>query len=244
MNQPDKREKLRNVPTVIAAGMALLASTTGINATSSQQNPVPPVPTAKRQNDDESTPTLVLVPSFLLDTLIAGHSSHASHASHYSGASDNNTNAAPVAPTPPPATPPSVAPPAPAPTPPPATPSTATQLDQSVLDKLAQLPAFWPKKVALIRAFSFTMIHDGIAAGHLDAPVGTLVDLVAVKGSILVVSLLDNKAEVPASITDIGDRVNVSAIVAAPYPTPPPSPTNVAPVAPVPPATSPATPPQ
>jgi hypothetical protein len=221
----------------MAAAMALLASTTVTNATDAQPNSVPSPATAKRQNEDEHTPVLILAPASHLDTLIADHSSHASHSSHYSSASDPTPDT-PPAPTTPYVPPSSVAPSTPTPAPPPVAAPPATQLDQSVLNKLAVLPDFWPKKVTLNQPFSFTVIHDGIATGHLDAPAGTIVDLVAVKGIKLVVSLLDNKAEVSASITDIGDRINVQAIVAAPMPTPPSS-TNAPPVAPVSPATSP-----
>jgi hypothetical protein len=108
-------------------------------------------------------------------------------------------------------------------------------LDNVVLEKLAKLPSIWPKQVKLIQNFTFTMVQDGVATGHLDAPVGTTVDLITVKGSKLIVSLLDNKAEVDASITDIGNRVNVGTIISTPLPVSPPA-TNSPPAIVTPPA--------
>jgi len=105
-----------------------------------------------------------------------------------------------------------------------------------VLEKLAKLPSLWPKKVKLAQKFSFTMIQDGVATGHLDAPAGTTVDLIAVKGAKLIVSLLDNKAEVDAAFTDIGDRVDVNTIISSPLPPSPP--TNAPPAIVAPPATN------
>lgn len=212
----------------MAAAMALLASTTGINASISQQNTVPPVATAKRQNEDEHTPALVLTPPSDSGILIAGHSSHSSHSSHtshYSSSGGGNYAPAPPAYTPPaaPATP--TVPPPPAYTPPVSSqpsvlPPPRTLLSTSILNKLTLLPALWPQQVALTQRFIFTKISNGIATGTIEAPPGTLVDLISVKGPKLIVSYLGNKAEIDAAITDIGNRVDANIILSTPLPTP------------------------
>lgn len=74
----------------------------------------------------------------------------------------------------------------------------------------------WPKQVKLVQRFAFTKIRDGVAVGIVGAPPGTIVDLLEVKGVRLVVSYLGNKAEIDAAITDIADRIDVNALVAAP----------------------------
>ena len=141
-----KKDQSR-LPTVMAAAMALLASSSGVKATDSEQNTVPPVISAKRQSEDEHTPALVLTPPAISGTLFADHSSHSSHSSHYSSAdspdippTNSDTPTAPPSPT----TPPSST--APAPTPPPQL-EPVIQLDSVVLNKLAQLPSLWPKQV-------------------------------------------------------------------------------------------------
>jgi len=74
-----------------------------------------------------------------------------------------------------------------------------------------------------MQRFAFTKINDGVATGIIGAPPGTIVNLVSVKGLKLVVSYLGNRAEIDAAITDIGDRVDVNAIVSSPLPTSPPA---------------------
>jgi hypothetical protein len=61
-------------------------------------------------------------------------------------------------------------------------------------------------------------------------PAGTQVDLISVKGPKLIVSYMGNQAEIDASITNIGDLVDETALVSAPLPTTPT--TNAAPAAP------------
>lgn len=218
------KEKSR-LPTVAAAAMALLATSSGARASDSEQNTVPPVIVSKRQNEDEHTPVLVLAPPVDSGSLFADHTSHASHSSHYSS-SDGGNDVPPASdstPSAPPATTtPTYTPPAPTPPPEPPAPQ-ATQLDSVILSKLSQLPSLWPKQVKLIQRFGFTEIKDGVAVGIIGAPPGTMVDLIAVKGAKLVVSYLDNKAEIDAAITDIGDRVDINAIVSAPISPPPPN---------------------
>jgi hypothetical protein len=218
------REK-SHLPTVAAAAMALLATSPGARASDSEQNSIPPVVASKRQNEDEHTPALVLTPPSDSGILIAGHSSHSSHSSHYSssGGGDYVPPAPDYTPPAPPATTtPTYTPPAPNPPPEPPPPQ-ATQLNSVVLNKLAQLPSLWPKQVKLIQRFGFTEIKDGVAVGVVGAPAGTVVDLIAVKGTKLVVSYLGNKAEIDAAITDIGDRVDANAIISAPLPSSPPA---------------------
>jgi hypothetical protein len=214
--------------------MALLASSSGVRATDSEQNPIPPVLTAKRQNEDEHIPALVLTPPADSGSLFADHSSHSSHSSHYSssGGDDYVPPSPAYTPPTPPATPSPVytpqAPSSPSVLPPPQ----ITLLSTSVLNKLALLPSFWPKQVTLTQRFVFTKISDGVATGIIGAPSGTIVDLITVKGPKLIVSYLGNKAEIDAAITDIGDRVDANVILSAPLPTPPlatPPPTNGAP---------------
>ena len=79
----------------------------------------------------------------------------------------------------------------------------------------------WPKQVKLIQRYGFTEIKEGVAVGIIGAPAGTVIDLIQVKGSRLVVSYMSNKAEIDANITDIGDRVDINAIIAAPIPASP-----------------------
>jgi hypothetical protein len=210
-----------------AAAMALLATSSGGRASDSEQSAIPSVIASKRQNEDEHTPLLVLAPSLDSGILIADHSSHASHSSHYSssGGGDDTPPAPDITPPAPPATTSPYTPPAPSPPPEP-TPPQATQLDSAVLNKLAQLSSFWPKQVKLIQRFAFTEIKDGVAVGIIGAPPGTIVDLISVKGAKLVVSYLGNRAEIDASITDIGDRVDINAIVSAPLPISPVAPSS------------------
>jgi hypothetical protein len=214
------------LPTVAAAAMALLATTAGTKAAENEQAAVPPPIALKRQNEDEQTPALVLTPPDA-GTLIADHSSHSSHSSHYSSSDGGGDGYIPPAPsyTPPVTTPPAdVSPP---PTQPP--PPQAKQLDSVLLNKLAQVPALWPKQVMLIQDFTFTKITDGVAVGLVGAPAGTQVDLVSVNGPKLIVSYMGNRAEIDASVTNIGDLVDEATLVSAPLPTTPA--TNAAPVA-------------